>query len=769
MKSKKIVACALLLALCVAVLGFIGVTQVAKAAASTTAVFTTKTNSKVEISTDGGLSVTFAETANKGSITSVNKIDLNKYAIKFKVDKCNFSTLYFSFASEKNNADGKGFVVTFAPDGSNTVVKVYDTLTFVDVEEGTEKVKVTLTGIDMTANYIWLEYVSGILQVRSIPLSSAGDTNYTAYTVLAVNKNTDYSDESATKVDFSWVEDAVGDILPYREAEVLEVGVLGQKPADEESGEEGASLSNDSVINILSVSNYYGEQVLGTDEMTVRPIIKCSVKNYRGMIIGNASGEDIFANDLIFKTNGMFNEAFINGDLTVNRVAERTAAEGTNYYLPFYVIALQDSTAQTTDSALEEGETKDLVNFNNAFDDIKLFVRTADEKEAGKDFTEKDFTKTSKSYTLSTGIGTEYVFVFYVKIDNEGTIKTFALRVTSIEDEVKPEVDGSAFVKWAQENLSEYFGAVIVASESGSDTLPTISKEDNETYNIVKDYVTKNGTDPEDWEVNDFENLDIVVGIKRADATDDYEWQGDTSINYNDVGEFTIAYKVVDQSGNETIIGAFTVYIDDVTAPTISISSSYQIMKLEVEKVLEVPAQGVSRSDNCSGVNTSLNTYTVYVLDYERYGEDGYNVDNDGYLITEGLTVITKAQVEEGYTLTDAMISKDADGNARPTFIVVYEATDNAGNHTVGKTFGFVTVTVKSATAVAENPVNETLEIFLIVLVAVLVVAILVLFFVNPQQKKQDARMAAVVANEQAKQAEEKKEADKKENGTDKE
>lgn len=769
MKSKKIVACALLLALCVAVLGFIGVTQVAKAAASTTAVFTTKTNSKVEISTDGGLSVTFAETANKGSITSVNKIDLNKYAIKFKVDKCNFSTLYFSFAGEKDNAEGKGFVVTFAPDGSNTVVKVYDTLTFVDAEEGTEKVKVTLTGIDMTANYIWLEYVSGVLQVRSIPLFAAGDTDYTAYTVLAVNKNTAYPDESVTKVDFSWVEDAVGDILPYREAEVLEVGVLGQKPADEESGEEGASLSNDSVINILSVSNYYGEQVLGTDEMTVRPIIKCSVKNYRGMIIGNASGEDIFANDLIFKTNGMFNEAFINGDLTVNRVAERTAAEGTNYYLPFYVIALQDSTAQTTDSALEEGETKDLVNFNNAFDDIKLFVRTADEKKVGKGFTEKDFTKTSKSYTLSTGIGTEYVFVFYVKIDNEGTIKTFALRVTSIEDEVKPEVDGSAFVKWAQENLSEYFGAVIVASESGSDTLPTISKEDNETYNIVKDYVTKNGTDPEDWEVNDFENLDIVVGIKRADATDDYEWQGDTSINYNDVGEFTIAYKVVDQSGNETIIGAFTVYIDDVTAPTISISSSYQTMKLEAEKVLEVPAQGVSRSDNCSGVNTSLNTYTVYVLDYERYGEDGYNVDNDGHLITEGLTVITKAQVEEGYTLTDAMISKDADGNARPTFIVVYEATDNAGNHTVGKTFGFVTVTVKSATAVAENPVNETLEIFLIVLVAVLVVAILVLFFVNPRQKKQDARMAAVVANEQAKQAEEKKEADKKENGTDKE
>lgn len=769
MKSKKIVACALLLALCVAVLGFIGVTQVAKAAASTTAVFTTKTNSKVEISTDDGLSVTFAETANKGSITSVNKIDLNKYAIKFKVDKCNFSTLYFSFAGEKDNAEGKGFVVTFAPDGSNTVVKVYDTLTFVDAEEGTEKVKVTLTGIDMTANYIWLEYVSGVLQVRSIPLFAAGDTDYTAYTVLAVNKNTAYPDESVTKVDFSWVEDAVGDILPYREAEVLEVGVLGQKPADEESGEEGASLSNDSVINIFSVSNYYGEQVLGTDEMTVRPIIKCSVKNYRGMIIGNASGEDIFANDLIFKTNGMFNEAFINGDLTVNRVAERTAAEGTNYYLPFYVIALQDSTAQTTDSALEEGETKDLVNFNNAFDDIKLFVRTADEKKAGKGFTEKDFTKTSKSYTLSTGIGTEYVFVFYVKIDNEGTIKTFALRVTSIEDEVKPEVDGSAFVKWAQENLSEYFGAVIVASESGSDTLPTISKEDNETYNIVKDYVTKNGTDPEDWEVNDFENLDIVVGIKRADATDDYEWQGDTSINYNDVGEFTIAYKVVDQSGNETIIGAFTVYIDDVTAPTISISSSYQTMKLEAEKVLEVPAQGVSRSDNSSGVNTSLNTYTVYVLDYERYGEDGYNVDNDGHLITDGLTVITKAQVEEGYTLTDAMISKDADGNARPTFIVVYEATDNAGNHTVGKTFGFVTVTVKSATAVAENPVNETLEIFLIVLVAGLVVAILVLFFVNPRQKKQDARMAAVVANEQAKQAEEKKEADKKENGTDKE
>lgn len=422
-EKQKIVACALLLALCVAVLGFIGVTQVAKAAASTTAVFTTKTNSKVEISTDGGLSVTFAETANKGSITSVNKIDLNKYAIKFKVDKCNFSTLYFSFAGEKDNAEGKGFVVTFAPDGSNTVVKVYDTLTFVDAEEGTEKVKVTLTSIDMTANYIWLEYVSGVLQVRSIPLSAAGDTDYTAYTVLAVNKNTAYPDESVTKVDFSWVEDAVGDILPYREAEVLEVGVLGQKPADEESGEEGASLSNDSVINILSVSNYYGEQVLGTDEMTVRPIIKCSVKNYRGMIIGNASGEDIFANDLIFKTNGMFNEAFINGDLTVNRVAERTAAEGTNYYLPFYVIALQDSTAQTTDSALEEGETKDLVNFNNAFDDIKLFVRTADEKEAGKGFTEKDFTKTSKSYTLSTGIGTEYVFVFYVKLITKARLR----------------------------------------------------------------------------------------------------------------------------------------------------------------------------------------------------------------------------------------------------------------------------------------------------------------------------------------------------------
>lgn len=751
MKSKKIVVCALLLALCVAVLGFVGGTQTARAAASTTSVFTTGTNSKIEISTDGGLSVTFAETAEKGFVTSVNKIDLNKYAIKFKADKCNFATLYFSFANERDNDESKGFVVTFSPKSGDTVVKVFDTLTFVDAEEGTEKSNVTLKGITLTDNYVWLEYVGGVLQVRSIPLTAAGDVTYTAYTVLAVNKNTAYSDDTVARADFSWVEDTVGDILPYKEAAVLEVGVLGQKLADDEGDEGDASISNDSVLNILSVSNYYGEQQLGTDEMNVRPVIKCSVKNYRGMIIGTASGDDIFANDDVFKTDGLFNDGFVSGDIVVDRVAERTAAEGTNYYLPFYVIALQNSTAKTTDAAIQEGETVDVVNYNNAFDDVKLFVRTADEKAAGSDYTEKDFTKTSSSYTLSTGIDTEYVFVFYVKIDNNGTIKKFALRVTSIEDLVKPEVNKDAFVKWAQENLSYYLGAAINATEDGSDTLPTISKEDNEEYGIVKDYVTKNGDNSADWEVNDFENLDIVVGMKNADSTEDYEWQSDTNVNFNDIGEFTIAYKVIDQSGNETIIYEFAVYVDDVTAPTITISSSYQTKELEVEDNLEVPSQGVSRSDNCSGVNTDLNTYTVYVLDYDRYGEDGYNVDSDGYLITDGLTVITKAQVDEGYELTDDMISKDADGKARPTFIVVYEATDNAGNHVVGKTFGFVTVKVKSATAVAENPVNETLEIFLIVVVAVLVVAILVLFFVNPQQKKTDARMATVLANEKAK------------------
>ena len=257
-----------------------------------------------------------------------------------------------------------------------------------------------------------------------------------------------------------------------------------------------------------------------------------------------------------------------------------------------------------------------------------------------------------------------------------------------------------------------------------------------------------------DEDSNDFDNLEVVVGYKESNATSDYEWSGDTSITFNSIGSHTIAYKVIDQSGNETVIFAFTVEVQDVTAPTITMTAANKTKVLEVGDDLEVPT--VSRYDNCSGINTELNDYIVYRLNYDKY-PDGYKTDDDGKLITTDLEIVEKVKITEGYKMTEDMILLNDAGESKPYFIVVYTATDNSGNVATGGTFGFISVTAKTAADLDKNPVNEALEIILIVVIAILVVAVLVLLFVNPQQKKEDMRVQALVAKEEALAREEAK------------
>lgn len=744
MKIRKLVALCILLALCVTVLGF-GLTATEKVnAAVANSVFKINYNSSIATnSADGGFNITIKTNSATGSVDTSNVVDLNKFAVEFTTPQNghHFSTLYFKFTNTEN--ENTGFVVTFTQNESSTDVKVYDTLNYVDVDDGTEKAFVTIDDIKLTSHYWWLQYEAGVISVRTKSIVDEGTAEYSAFTPICVNLNTATEEyQELAKGNFAWIEEVVGSVKPLKEAK-LQVGVLGQEKTGDDLGkdENGNDITPySSVINVLSFTNYYGTHVLGSANLSVRPIVKSSLKEYRGQIIDGT--EKIFQHQNE-AGDWELNEAFsytgdaedVSDDVFAGLVANLTAAEGQEYVLPFYTIALEKY------ESIDATEDK----YNSSFDDVQFFVKAKSSEADEFEPNTEDFTKTSTSKVLSEGEGSTYVFVFKVKTgyDTEERYLTFAVKVVSIKDTAKPVVNQDNFKKWATENTEFFTDRVINAPESGAYTFPTITREDNEKYLIFSDTI---GED-ENLDENDFANLEIVVGFKLAHATENYEWSSDTSITFNQTGAHTIAYKVIDQSGNETIIMAFSVDVQDITAPTISITTANKNKTMEVGKTLEVPT--VSRYDNCSGINSDLNDYTVYYLDY-TLNEDGYNTDKDGKLITSELRVVEKVTLTEGLVLTEDMILRSDDGESRPTFIVVYTATDNAGNVATGGTFGFITVTEKTSSALAENPVNEALEIILIVVIAVLVVAILVLLFVNPQQKKNDKRVQALIAKEEA-------------------
>ena len=753
MKTKKLVALFLLFALCLTVIGF-GVVGNESVNAATNPVFKVNYNSSIATnSADGGLNITIKTTSATGSVDSSNRIDLNKFAIEFTTLKSghHFSTLYFKFVNYEN--ENTGFVVTFVQNGESVDVKVYDTLTFIDVDDGTEKALVTIDGVSLTSHYFWLEYETGVLKIKTKSILDEGTAEYSAFKLICVNQNTATEEQAdLSKANFAWVEESVGNVKPLKEAN-LQVGVLEQEKTGDDLGtdESGNKINpTASVINVLSLSNVYGTQVAGSTNLTVRPVVKCSLKEYRGQIINGT--EDIFKHKDV-AGEMVLNDAFnyvgdvedTSDDVYAGLVAELTAAEGQEYVFPFYTIALQ--TVDHVDATEEK--------YNSGFDDVQFFAMSKNDESTEFVKNTEDFSRTSTSKVLSEGEGSTYVFTFTIKTgyDTEERYLTFAVKVVSIKDEAKPEVNQENFQKWARENTEFFTNRVINAPESGSYTFPTITREDNEKYDIFRDFIREDAN-LGDEDSNDFDNLEVVVGYKESNATSDYEWSGDTSITFNSIGSHTIAYKVIDQSGNETVIFAFTVEVQDVTAPTITMTAANKTKVLEVGDDLEVPT--VSRYDNCSGINTELNDYTVYRLNYDKY-PDGYKTDDDGKLITTDLEIVEKVKITEGYEMTEDMILLNDAGESKPYFIVVYTATDNSGNVATGGTFGFISVTAKTAADLDKNPVNEALEIILIVVIAILVVAVLVLLFVNPQQKKEDMRVQALVAKEEALAREEAK------------
>lgn len=753
MKTKKLVALFLLFALCLTVIGF-GVVGNESVKAATNPIFKVNYNSSIATnSADGGLNITIKTTSATGSVDSSNRIDLNKFAIEFTTLKSghHFSTLYFKFVNYEN--ENTGFVVTFVQNGESVDVKVYDTLTFIDVDDGTEKALVTIDGVSLTSHYFWLEYEAGVLKIKTKSILDEGTAEYSAFKLICVNQNTATEEQAdLSKANFAWVEESVGNVKPLKEAN-LQVGVLEQEKTGDDLGtdESGNKINpTASVINVLSLSNVYGTQVAGSTNLTVRPVVKCSLKEYRGQIINGT--EDIFKHKDV-AGEMVLNDAFnyvgdvedASDDVYAGLVAELTAAEGQEYVFPFYTIALQ--TVDHVDATEEK--------YNSGFDDVQFFAMSKNDESTEFVKNTEDFSRTSTSKVLSEGEGSTYVFTFTIKTgyDTEERYLTFAVKIVSIKDEAKPEVNQENFQKWARENTEFFTNRVINAPESGSYTFPTITREDNEKYDIFRDFIREDAN-LGDEDSNDFDNLEVVVGYKESNATSDYEWSGDTSITFNSIGSHTIAYKVIDQSGNETVIFAFTVEVQDVTAPTITMTAANKTKVLEVGDDLEVPT--VSRYDNCSGINTELNDYIVYRLNYDKY-PDGYKTDDDGKLITTDLEIVEKVKITEGYKMTEDMILLNDAGESKPYFIVVYTATDNSGNVATGGTFGFISVTAKTATDLDKNPVNEALEIILIVVIAILVVAVLVLLFVNPQQKKEDMRVQALVAKEEALAREEAK------------
>ncbi len=731
MKLKKLSTLALVSVLFVAVfcMCFVGGTA---HAASSGSIFKSSTanNSSMASNTEkGGIDIVIKTTSDSGYVTSYNNIDLNKYAIEFYPYKANFKKLYFKFVNTEDS--DVGFVVTLESvvEGETTslVLRVFDTLDFVDADVSA-KVTKTISAFDFTQNYFWLEYAAGTLSYKTKPVNDDGTAAYTALAVLAQNG------KGEGEADFSWVEETIYGWRPLKES-TLEVGVLGQQKVGDDLGKDanGKDIeAKESRINVLSVTNWYGTQQAG-DKLTVRPVIKSSLKDYRGYVID----EGIDGLDLAALFNAANFKFETEGDDTPDIDCKNivlAAAQGQKYTFPFYTVGLEKEQ--------NESESKDdKVYFNSSFSSIAYYTKeNGGEWKKGTD----TITGTTDAYTLSKDAGTAYAFVFKAKTGRDAaaekdTFFEFAVTVNSVEDTVAPTVDKAKFLEWAMTEYPEIFGQTqLNAPDSGSYIFPAITRSANARYGIVSDKIGVKDEDETTWYDNDFNQLSVVVGYKKDNATTDYVYGTSTSVSIKEVGEWTFAYMVKDQSGNKTVIYAFTMNVNDVTAPTIRISTPTK--ELQIDKVLEVPT--ATRSDNCSGIDTSLNKYTVYYLDYSL-GEKGYATDADGNIKFEDLKTLSSTAITNGFKLTKEYQYKDENGNVKPAFIVVYEATDKAGNHTVAKDYGYIKVIDKSETEKEKNPVNETLEIVLIVVVALLIVGVLVLLFVNPAQKKHDARLAA--------------------------
>ena len=191
MKTKKLVALCLLLALCVTVLGFGVIGAQPVNAAVTNSVFTVNYNSSIATnSVDGGINITIKTNSSTGSVDTSSVVDLNKFAIEFTTLQSghHYSQLYFKFVNSEN--DKNGFVVTFEQNQIGVEVKVYDNLNFIDVDEGTEKALVNLQDVRLTSHYFWLEYDAGAIKVKTKSIVDEGTAEYSALKVICVNENT---------------------------------------------------------------------------------------------------------------------------------------------------------------------------------------------------------------------------------------------------------------------------------------------------------------------------------------------------------------------------------------------------------------------------------------------------------------------------------------------------------------------------------------------------------------------------------------------------
>ncbi len=242
MNLKKIVTFSLILVLCATIACF-GLNLNTVSAASSGTVFkgSTTNNSSVAINTSGGVDAVYNTTSDTGFVTSINTIDLNKYAVEFTVKSKHFDTLYFKFTNTEDSETG--FVVTFEHIEetineevvTSTLIRVYETLDFVDATDSA-KVEETISGFDLTKNYFWLEYKhfvnespanqGGLLRykTKAIDTTGGGEEDYTSYTQLCA-----YTIGGAENdVNFSWIEDEISNWKPLKEA-LLEIGVLGQE------------------------------------------------------------------------------------------------------------------------------------------------------------------------------------------------------------------------------------------------------------------------------------------------------------------------------------------------------------------------------------------------------------------------------------------------------------------------------------------------------------------------------------------------------------
>ena len=750
MSFKKIVTFSLILVMC-AMIALLGLNPNTATAASSGTVFrgSTTNNSSVAINTAmSGVDAVFNTTSDTGFVTSINTIDLNKYAVEFTVKSKHFDTLYFKFTNTEDSETG--FVVTFEhfeetineEEVTSTLIRVYDTLDFVDTTD-TAKVEERISGFDLTKNYIWLEYKhfvnespvgeGGMLSYRTKVIDSTGgeEGEYTAFTELCA-----YTIGGAENdVNFSWIEEEISNWKPLKEA-ALEIGVLGQEVTGDDLGKDendNAINAQKSFVNFLTVTNSYGTQIVG-ERLEVRPLIKCSLKAYRGEII-----DENYSNlDQLFNAVGNFTFGEEEDEDAIDCIAKNmTGAKGAAYTFPFYTLSLERETSESYSSETE-------VYYNYTFSNIRLFVKEAD--ATSWSVSADTILKTSTSYTLNKEANTQYAIVFDAKIDNDNNF-TFALLINSVKDDVAPEVNKGNFLNWVTAEHSDIFESEFLnAPETGSYIFPDITRSINEQYNIFTDKIGDKSQDELTWAENeDYNNFTVIIGYKKDGATGDYTYGTSTSVSIKSVGEWTFAYTVKDQSGNKTVIYSFSKLVQDITPPTIKVSTPTK--EIEVDNLLVVPT--ATRSDNCSGVDTAKNVYTVYFLDYNLDPNYGYTKDEDDNIEFDRLIQLEQIKIDNGFKLEEKYKYIDSHGKAMPAFIVVYEATDKSGNHTVGTSYGFVKVIEKTTTPIIKSPINEVLEIILIVVGALLIVSLLVLLLVNPQQKKQDSRIAKLATKKE--------------------